>query len=178
MSTIFPTSPATRITLLDEAGDPAVRWTLQASDREGREIRFQPEGVLATLGSGTGWQRKWKHNGFRQELGIKWSAGLTSTREAWVSGAWSAGSIRPTAEAHCEVLEWAALHQVTVEPFLGQPMPSFTATAYEKGPSLQDTKGIIHPRLELALKAVALSTKLTLIGGWGCGPWGLLAWGD
>jgi hypothetical protein len=180
MSTIFPTAPPTRITLLDEDGNPTARWTLQGSEREGREIRFKPEGVLQQLGSGTAWKRRWKQQGFRLELAIKWAVGLTSLREAWVGSAWGAAAELTTAEAHCEILEWAAQHQVQVEPFLGSPMPSFYAMATERGPALRDTKGVVHPSLELGLQARTLASQInfTQALGWGIGPFGLLAWGD
>ena len=179
--TILNTAPATRVTLLDAAGQGQVRWTLQAPAREGREVRFRPEGTLRILGSGAAWRRIWQPKGIRQELAIKWGYGLTSTRETWTGTAWSAPSTRPTAEAHTEILDWSASLPVQVEPFLGQPMPAFQAQATEHGPSLRDTKGVAHPSLELALVAVALSSSIRFaksVGGWGIGPWGLLAWGD
>ena len=178
--TVVNTRPATRVTLLDDAGQGQVRWTLQAPVREGREIRFRPEGTLRPLGGATGWRRAWAHLGFRQELAIKWSFGLTSTRETWAGTTWSAPIERPTAEAHCEILDWSAKQPVQVEPFLGQPMPSFKAQGTENGPSLRDTKGVAHPALELALVAVALSSSIMLkkaTGGYGLGPWGLMGWG-
>lgn len=178
--TVLNTRPATRITLLDAAGQGQVRWTLQASAREGREVRFKPEGTLHLLGSGADRRRRWIHNGFRQELAIKWAYGLTSTRETWTGMAWSAPVERPTAEAHGEILDWSEQWPVQVEPFLGQPMPAFTAQGTERGPSLADTKGVAHPALELALVAVALSVDIQIVQGlgWGLGPFGLLAWGD
>ena len=180
--TVLNTAPAMRITLLDAAGQGQVRWTLQASDREGRTVRLKPEGTLHPLGSGADRKRRWIHNGFRQELAIKWAYGLTSTRETWTGTAWSAPVERPTAEAHCEILDWSEQFPVQVEPFLGQPMPAFKAQGTERGPSLRDTKGVAHPALELALVAVVLSTRIVLIqttqgGGWGLGPWGLMGWG-
>jgi hypothetical protein len=182
MSTIWATSPPTRVTLQDDAGNGLVRWTLQLPTREGRELRFLPEGQLRPLGSGTAWKRQWIFEGFRQELGLTWSAGMQSSREAWVSGAWGTPETCPTATAHSEILDWAAQHPCLVEPFLGQPCPSFKAQAFEKGPALRDTKGIVHPNLELALRAVQLARSIVLIQsanlGWGLGPWGLLAWGD
>ena len=182
MLTVVPTAPPTRITLLDSTGAPAVRWTLQTVTREGRALRWKPEGQLRPLGSGTGFRRAWAQRGFRQELGLKWDFGLTSTREAWSGTAWAPGVVRPTAEAHSEILGWAAPLQVQVEPFLGTAMAAFTAQAYEQGPSLQDTKGIAHPRLELVLQAVQLVTQVlfqqTTNLGWGLGPFGLLPWGD
>lgn len=178
--TILDTAPATRITLLDAAGQGQVRWTLQAPAREGREVRLKPEGSLHPLGSGADRKRRWIHNGFRQELAIKWAYGLTSTREEWTGNAWAAPVERPTAEAHCEILDWSAQLAVQVEPFLGQPMPAFKAQGTENGPSLRDTKGVAHPALELALVAVVLSMGVQIVQGlgWGIGPWGLLAWGD
>lgn len=177
---VVPTAPPTRITLLDATGAPAVRWTLQTVEREGRALRWKPEGQGRQLGSATGFLRTWKHRGFRQELGLRWGYGLTSTREAWTGAAWAAGVVRPTAEAHSEILGWAAPLQVSVEPFLGTAMPTFTAQAYEQGPSLQDTKGVAHPRLELVLQAVQLVNQVlfTQALGWGLGPFGLLPWGD
>lgn len=182
MSTVVPTAPPTRITLLDAAGAPAVRWTLQPVEREGRALRWKPEGQLHQLGSGTGFRRSWAHRGFRQELGLRWGYGLTSTREAWSAGSWAAGVVRPTAEAHSEILGWAAPLQVQVEPFLGTSMPTFAAKAFEAGPSLQDTKGVAHPRLELVLQGVQLVSQILFQQvanlGWGLGPFGLLPWGD
>jgi hypothetical protein len=180
MSTIFSTAPPTRVTLLDQAGAAVARWTLQHPTREGRKIRFVPEGQLRQLGSGTAWQRAWAHKGFRLELGLQWGVGLTSQREAWTGSAWAAAVELPTATAHCEILDWAAQYQVQVEPFVGQPMPTFLAQATEKGPALSDTKGVVHPLLELALVATALASQiwLTQALGWGIGPFGLLPWGD
>lgn len=178
--TVVNTAPATRVTLLDDAGQGQVRWTLQAPAREGREVRFKLEGSLRPLGSGAAWRRVWAHKGIRQELAIKWGYGLTSFREAWTGTAWSAPVERPTAEAHTEILGWSAARPVQVEPFLGQPMPAFRAQPQEHGPSLRDTKGVAHPALELALVAVALSREILLTkgrGGWGLGPWGLMPWG-
>ena len=178
--TVLDTAPPTRISLLDEVGVAQVRWTLQAPEREGRSLRWLPEGVLRQLGSAMGWRRIWEHHGFRQELGVKWGYGLTSSREAWTGSAWGAAVQRPTAEAHSEILDWSASLPVLVEPFVGQPMPNFQAQSYEKGPSLADTKGIAHPSLELVLTAVTLGYGVTFAQGlgWGLGPWGLLAWSD
>lgn len=178
--TVLNTAPATRITLLDATGQGQVRWTLQAPDREGRSVRLKPEGTLHPLGSGADRKRRWIHNGFRQELAIRWAYGLTSTREIWTGTTWSSSVERPTAEAHCEILDWSERWPVQVEPFLGQPMPAFTAQGTEKGVSLADTKGVAHPSLELALVAVVLSAGIQIVQGlgWGIGPWGLLAWGD
>ncbi|MDR3684783.1 MAG: hypothetical protein P4L11_13730 [Geothrix sp.] len=178
--TVVNTAPATRISLLDGAGVAQVRWTLQAPEREGRSLRWIPDGILAPLGSATGWRRSWEHRGFRLELGLKWGYGLTSFREAWTGSAWGAPVELPTATAHSEILDWSARYPVQVEPFLGQPMPSFQAQSYEKGPSLADTKGIAHPSLELVLTAIVLLSTVTLRQslGWGIGPWGLLPWGD
>ena len=178
--TVLDTRPATRITLLDAAGQGQIRWTLQAPEREGREIRFKPEGTLRTLGGATGWRRVWAHLGFRQELAVRWGYGLTSTRETWTGTAWSAPLERPTAEAHSEILDWSERWPVSVEPFLGQPMPTFEAQGVEAGVSLRDTKGVAHPSLELVLASVVLSTSIMLTDelGWGLGPFGLLAWGD
>ncbi len=178
--TVTATAPPTRITLLDGAGGAAVRWTLQAPEREGRSLRWKPEGVLRTLGSGQTWRRIWRHRGFRQELGIRWSHGLISLRETWTGATWSTGEVRPTAEAHSEILDWAARLPVQVEPFLGTSISQFQAQVTEKGPSLQDTKGVAHPRLELVLAATALVSGVFIQRalGWGIGPWGLLPWGD
>lgn len=180
--TVVNTIPPTRVTLLDDAGQGQVRWTLQAPEREGREVRFRPEGVLRTLGGATGWRRSWSHLGFRQELALKWAFGLTSTRETWTGADWSAPVERPTAEAHAEILAWSAERPVSVEPFLGQPTPAFKAQGTEHGPSLRDTKGVAHPALELALQAVVLSSGIVLVqsatsGGYGLGPYGLMGWG-
>ncbi|WP_257311100.1 hypothetical protein [Geothrix fuzhouensis] len=178
--TVVNTAPPTRISLLDAAGVAQVRWTLQAPEREGRTLRWIPDGVMQTLGSARNWRRIWQHRGFRQELAVKWGYGLTSTREAWVSGAWSAPVERPTAEAHSEILAWSAKLPCRVEPFMGQPMPTFQAQSYEKGPSLADTKGVAHPRLELVLAGMALVNGVRFeksSGGWGLGPWGLMPWG-
>lgn len=180
--TVVPTAPPTRITLLDASGAPAVRWTLQPVERDGRRLRWKPEGQLHILGSATGHRRAWLHRGFRQELGLRWGYGLTSTREAWASGAWGAATERLTVEAHSEILGWAAPLEVQVEPFLGTAMPAFKAKALEEGPSLKDTKGVAHPRLELVLQGTALVNRVVFEqaagGGWGLGPWGLLAWGS
>jgi len=180
--TVIPTAPPTRITLLDANGTPAVRWTLQTVEREGRRLRWRPEGQLHTLGSATAHRRAWAHRGFRQELGLRWGHGLQSTREAWAGADWAAPELRLTAEAHSEILGWAAPLEVSVEPFLGTAMPTFKAKAFEEGPSLQDTKGFAHPHLELVLAATALVNKVVfeqaaVTGGWGIGPWGLLPWG-
>jgi hypothetical protein len=178
--TVVNTAPATRVSLLDAAGVPQVRWTLQAPEREGREIRFKPEGVLSVLGSGTNWRRRWAHQGFREEFVMHWGYGLTSTRETWTGAAWSAPESRLTAEAHTEILDWSARLAVQVEPFVGEPLPKFQAKAYEKGPSLADTKGVAHPRLELVLAAMVLSNSIVLArssGGYGLGPYGLMGWG-
>ena len=180
MTTLFPTAPPTRVTLLDAAGAAVARWTLQPPGREGREIRFKPEGVLRTLGSGAAWRREWAHQGFREEIALRWGYGLTSTREAWTGSAWAPALVRPTAEAHSEILAWSDECPVQVEPFQGTKVPSFKAQAYEKGPSLRDTKGVAHPSLELALRATGLVAQIrfTKPAGWGLGPWGLLPWGD
>ena len=179
--------PDSRITLLDASGTPAIRWTLQVPEREGRLLRWVPEGVLRQLGSATGFLRRWIHHGFRLELDLKWGYGLTSTRETWSGTAWTGAAPRPTAEAHSEILDWSARYAVMVEPYTGETEAVFQAIATEKGPSLQDTKGVAHPRLELVLAAVVLVGTLTFPPphpepgaalGWGIGPWGALPWGD
>ena len=178
--TIVSTAPATRVTLLDGTGAPAVRWTLQAPEREGRRLLWTPEGQLHQLGGATHHRRVWTHRGFRMGLGLRWGYGLTSIREAWTGSAWGAATTRPTAEAHSEILGWAAPLEVSVEPFVGTPMPTFKAQATEAGVSLRDTKGVAHPSLELVLAAVALVRGVTFqksAGGWGLGPWGLMPWG-
>ncbi len=176
-----------RITLLDASGAPVVRWTLEAPERAGRMLRWIPEGILHQLGSATRFLRSWTHHGFRLQLSLKWGYGLTSTRETWNGTAWSGATLRPTAEAHSEILEWSERLPVEVEPYTGEVEAVFQARAAEKGPSLQDTKGIAHPRLELVLTAVLLVTTATFPPphpepgaalGWGLGPWGLLPWGD
>jgi hypothetical protein len=176
-------APTTRITLLDAAGVGQVRWTLQVPEREGRRVRWVPEGMLRQLGSATGFLRRWIHRGFRLELSLRWGYGLTSTRETWTGAAWTGATVRPTAEAHSEILGWSERLPVQVEPYTGEVDAVFQAKAAEKGPSLQDTKGIAHPRLELILAAVVLVAGLTFPGtapnlGWGLGPWGTLPWGD
>jgi hypothetical protein len=179
-------APTTRITLLDAAGVGQVRWTLQVPEREGRLVRWVPEGMLRQLGSATGFLRRWIHRGFRLELSLRWGYGLTSTRETWDGTAWTGATVRPTAEAHSEILDWSARLPVQVEPYTGEVDAVFQAIATEKGPSLQDTKGIAHPRLELILAAVVLVGGLTFPPphpdpsglGWGLGPWGTLSWGD
>lgn len=179
--TAFNTAPPTRITLLDATGAPAVRWTLQPVEREGRRLRWKPEGKLTEMGSATGFRRAWSHRGFRQELGLRWSYGLMSTRETWTAGAWGPAIERRTADAHSEILSWAAPLEVQVEPFLGvSQAPAFTARSFEEGPSLQDTKGVAHPRLELVLASTVLVSGVVLgqVLGWGLGPFSLLPWGD
>ena len=176
----FDVVPPTRVTLLDASGAPVVRWTLQAVSREGRALRWAPEGVLRQLGGGAASVRRWAHRGFRLELGLLWSHGLTSWREEMAGSTWSTPAELPTATAHSEILGWSAELDLTVEPFVGTPMPSFTARAFEQGPSLADTKGVAHPALSLALQAVALVNGIFFQQalGWGIGPFGILPWGD
>jgi hypothetical protein len=145
----------------------------------GREIRIVPEGVAATLGSGTDWRRKWVHKGFRTELGLKWSVGLVSSKEIYSGGLWGAPEELPTATAHSEIIDAATNNPVYVEPFVGERMPAFYANASEQGVTLRDTKGIAHPDLGIALRAVTLASSIVLsagTGGWGLGGWGLLGW--
>lgn len=150
-------------------------------------MRWVPEGVLRNLGSASGWLRQWVHRGFRLELSLKWAYGLTSTRETWSGTAWVGSAQRPTAEAHSEILDWSERLPVQVEPYTGETQAVFEATAAEKGPSLQDTKGVAHPKLELVLAALSLVSVISFpnpspypstVVGWGVGPWGLLPWGD
>lgn len=177
-------APSTRITLLDATGAPAVRWTLQVPERAGRTVRWVPEGMLRQMGSASNFLRRWIHRGFRLEVSLRWGYGLTSTRETWSGTAWTGAATRPTAEAHSEILDWSERLPVQVEPYTGEGAAVFTATAAEKGPSLQDTKGVAHPRLELVLAAVVLVSGITFPPphggalGWGIGPWGQLPWGD
>jgi hypothetical protein len=181
--TVCATAPPTRVTLLDAAGGSVARWTLQDPTREGRALRWRPEASLRELGSGQGFARRLRHRGFRLELALRWDAGLLSTREAWSGATWAAPETLPTALAHGEILAWAAGRLVRVEPFLGQPAPAWTALALEAGPSLRDTRGVVHPDLELVLQSQSLTTGVVLIqapsaGGWGLGPWGLQPWGE
>ena len=120
----FDVAPPTRVTLLDASGAPAVRWTLQAVSREGRAVRWLPEGVLRQLGSGAASVRRWVHRGLRLELGLQWSHGLTSWREEMTGSAWSTPAELPTATAHSEILGWSAELDLSVEPFLGTEFPS------------------------------------------------------
>lgn len=179
--TAIDTVPPTRITLLDDAGASVARWTLQDPDREARVIRWRPEGRLALLGSGRGFERRWVHRGFRLEISLNWTAGITSSREAFAGGAWGPREELTTAQAHCEILGWAAAYRVRVEPFVGQPMPAFLAIATEEGPSLEDTAGVVHRDLALNLQGRHLVRGVTIVrtinGGWGIGPWGLMPWG-
>lgn len=180
-------APSTRVTLLDATGVPAIRWTLQVPERAGRTLSWVPEGMLRNLGSASNFLRHWIHRGFRLEISLKWSYGLTSIRETWDGTAWIGAAQRPTAEAHSEILDWSARLPVQVEPYTGESQAIFQAIATEKGPSLQDTKGIAHARLELVLAAVVLVSSITFPPphpepgaslGWGLGPWGQLPWGD
>ncbi len=176
----FDVVPPTRVTLLDASGAPVVRWTLQAVSREGRALRWAPEGVLRQLGGGAASVRRWAHRGFRLELGLLWSHGLTSWREEMAGSTWSTPAELPTATAHSEILGWSETADLTVEPFVSTDFPSFIARAFEQGVSLQDTRGVAHPTLELDLVGVTLVQGITFRAalGWGIGPWSFLPWGD
>lgn len=181
--TIVPALQPTRITILD-GSTPLARWTLQSPDRAGRSLRWIPDGKLAELGSGAGFARLWAHRGFRLELSIKWGAGLMSSRETWTGSSWSDPETLPTAQAHCEILDWAARFPMQVEPWAGDMTALFVAAAFERGPSLEDTRGVVHSDLELVLQGTSFADALTIpatldpdaLTGWSYGPWSYYTW--
>lgn len=176
---VLETSRPVRVTLLDASGANVARWTLQVEEREGRGMRWTPEGQLHTLGSGAGHVRAWQHRGWRRELSLRWGAGLTSRRETWDGSAWGTPVALPTAQAHTEILGWRA-GALQVEPFADGEFGAFEAQAWERGPSLQDTKGVVHPALELVLTARDLSTEIAFLGiegGYGWTSYGCYGWG-
>ncbi len=182
--TVLPVTTPTLVTLLDPAGLPFARWTLQGSAPEGRILRWKAEGNLHTAGSAQSFARCWHHRGFRLELVIRWNVGVQSYRQDWLGADWGDPEPLPTALAHSQILRWASKAPVVVQPFLGDESFIFNAQALGDGPSLRDLAGVAHTQLELVLEAVSVAEAPAVPGtidpdartGWSYGAWSYYTW--
>jgi hypothetical protein len=158
----------TRIVLYaDDEITPTSRITLEKESREGLELVFKSEGVMAQLGSGAGWATRWLHRGWRMKLSIKWAVGLESTIETWdlATNTWVQATLIPTAEALSLLIGSGARVPLRVSPhkdknldFLAQPDPG-------KDFRLKDVKGLAHTDLETVLVATELLTTTPVWAG-------------
>lgn len=163
MSYVCCGTARTRITLYEADGTtPKFRITLQRETREGLTLAFKPEGPSHQLGSGANWARHLTHHGFRPTLGIKWSHGTKSIREAWTGATWAAGESILTPVALSLIFTWAFQSPCLVEPRLDKAFSFEAQPDPDRALELKDLGGVAHTGLDLVL----FGTELGAIPDW------------
>lgn len=96
----------------------------------------------------------------------QWERGRTTpTRGIQTTGMASARITDPednTANALMDILDANEVYPVLIEPFVGDPWPSFYANVFVDGLNLKDRKGLVHKDLDLKVKAVDLTASVYL----------------
>lgn len=154
----------TRITLYQEDGvTPNFRITLQEEDEQSLQLKWTPEGVGHSLGSGSSWARHWTHRGHRPTLTILWAVGVYSQIETYASGSWGAPAEILTPLAIAKILTWGFRSPCLVEPHLDKAYSFKAQPDPESAFALKDVGAVAHTDLEITL----IGTIVEELPDWG-----------